>query len=185
MIKRILQYLLVPMVLIYVSVNIFAAENNSSIFPNKKNEWINDFASLISTDDAKIIESLCKEIYKEELATINICTMESIPKSQKEYSSAVVYGADLLNYWHIGREGINDGILVLISSKDRKVAICTGYLTEHLLPDNDAKRIINKIMVPMFKKNEYGKGIVAGIKEAKKIMIKNKKLMYPEKYKNK
>lgn len=171
-------------IFIQISVCGFADEKNQNVFPPKKEECINDYANLISSADREKIKMICKQLYKEELATLVICTMESIPVTKKEYKSAVVYGAELMNYWHIGRtSSIKDGILVLISIKDRKIAICTGYLTEHYLPDNEAHRIINKIMVPSFKINEYGKGIIKGLMEARKVMIKNKKLMYPERYK--
>jgi len=37
-------------------------------------------------------------------------------------------------------------------------------------------------MIPNFKKGDYGTGIITGIIEARKVMEKNRRLMYPEKY---
>jgi hypothetical protein len=135
-----------------------------SIFPDNNGTCINDFAKLINPQDANTIKSLC--------------TIESIPKVKKEYENAVLYGTELSNYWGIGR----DGILILISKRDRKAAICTGYLTEHYLPDSEAGRILDEYMIPQFKEGNFGTGIIAGIIEARKVMEKNRRLMYPEKY---
>jgi len=143
-----------------------------SIFPEHNGTCINDFAELINPQD----------IFKDELASIVVCTIESIPKIKKEYENPVLYGTDLFNYWGIGRKGVDDGILILISKGDRKAVICTGYLTEHYLPDPEAGRILDEYMVPQFKKGNFGTGIIDGIIEARKVMEKNRRFMYPEKY---
>jgi uncharacterized protein len=151
-------------------------------FPTRKDPWINDFANLINPQDTSTIEALCKQIYEQELASIVICTIESIPKTKKEYENITLYGSDLSNHWDIGRKDVDDGLLILISRKDRKAAICTGYLTEYFLPDAEAGRILRTFMFPKFKNGQYGEGIIAGITEARKVMLKNRRLMYPEKY---
>ena len=160
----------------------FAETNTLNIFPQNNGTSVNDFARLINPEDTKKIKSLCDDIRKDDLAIIVVATIDSIPKVKKEYENVIFYGTDLSNYWGIGRKGINDGVLFLISKKDRKAAICTGYLTEHYLPDAEARKILDKYMIPNFKKGDYGKGIIAGIIEARKVMEKNRKFMYPEKY---
>lgn len=173
--RQLLLYLLLLFWVSYVN-----AETADNIFPNYNGTCVNDFATLIAPRDSKRITSLCNEITQEGLASIVICTISSIPKVKKEYENIVLYGTDLFNYWRIGR----NGVLVVISKKDRKAAICTGYLTEHFLPDPEVGRILRTYMFPNFKKGDYGKGIIEGIVEARKVMEKNRMLMYPEKYKN-
>jgi len=169
--------------IIYFSLPYAFAEDNN-VFPQNNGTCVNDFAKLINPEDTEKIKSMCDEIRKDELAVIVVATIDSIPKVKKEYESALAYGTDLFNYWKIGRKGVDDGILILVTKNDRKTAICTGYLTEHFLPDWQAGRILDKYMIPNFKKGDYGKGIIAGIIEARKIMEKNRKFMYPEKYGN-
>jgi uncharacterized protein len=156
----------------------FAETNNHNIFPQNNGTSVNDFAKLLNTEDTKKIKSLSEGIKKDELANILIVTIDSIPKVKKEYEHAIFYGSDLFNNWKIGW----DGIIFLIAKNDRKTAICTGYLTEHYLPDSEVRKILDKYMIPNFKKGDYGKGIIAGIIEARKVMEKNRKFMYPEKY---
>ncbi len=151
------------------------------IFPDHNGTFINDFANLIDQKDENIIKSLCADIFKDELAVIVVCTIESLPKVKKEYNDPLLYGTDLFNYWGIGRKGINDGLLILISKGDSKAAICTGYLIEYYLPDPDADIVLKSYMFPHFKQGNYGKGIIEGIIEARKVMEKNRRLLSHEK----
>lgn len=174
-------FLILLIVSLY-SYSAFAETNNIDVFPINNGTSVNDFAKLINAEDTKKIKLLCDEIRKDKLAVIVVATIDSIPKAKVEYEKIIFYGTELFNHWGIGRKGVNDGVLILISKNDRKTAICTGYLTEYFLPDPEAKMVINKYMTPNFKKGDYGTGIIEGIIEARKIMEKNRRLMYPEKY---
>ena len=155
-----------------------AEDDHSITFPGLKDKCVNDFASVISSEDSEKIKALCEEISEDELAVIVVATIDSIPKVKKEYDNPVIYGTDLFNLWQLPKKGI----LILISIKDRKTAICTGYTTEYFLPDSEAGKILDEYMIPQFKEVDYGAGIITGILEARKVMEKNRKLMYPEKY---
>src|SRR5690606_28759006 len=71
-------------------------------------------------------------------------------------------GAQWGHKWEIGQKGKDNGILVLLAKDDRKVAISTGYGTEHLLTDALSKRIIENIIIPEFKKGSYYNGLDRG-----------------------
>jgi uncharacterized protein len=53
-------------------------------------------------------------------------------------------------------------MLLLLAVKDRKVDINTGYGIESRLSDLDAERIVNRILVPNFKKQNYYAGLDQG-----------------------
>jgi uncharacterized protein len=180
--KNFVRFSLIVLAVAFLSACKSVNYEKSSIFPERQHEWINDYANLITPQDAELIETLCRQIYDEELATVVLCTMERIPKVKKEYESAVLYGTDLLNHWGVGRRGVNDGVLILVSAKDRNVTICTSKLAEHILPDSEAGRILDNYVVPGFRTGEYGRGIIEGLKEARKVMIENRKMISPEKY---
>ncbi|MDY6952505.1 MAG: TPM domain-containing protein [Thermodesulfobacteriota bacterium] len=146
------------------------AQTNPVVFPSRKEPWVNDFANVIDSGDKETIESLCGEIQNEGLATIVVCTMESIPQAKNEDEKVLSYGADLFDLWKLPKEGV----LILISTKDRKTAICTGQLAQRLLPDSDAGKILRKYLLPKFKKRAYGRGCIAGITQARKTMLKNR-----------
>lgn len=64
--------------------------------------------------------------------------------------------------WGIGDEEKDNGVLVLLAKDDRKIAIQNGRGIEYLLTDFQSKRIIERIIIPEFKKGDYYKGLDRG-----------------------
>jgi uncharacterized protein len=64
--------------------------------------------------------------------------------------------------WGVGGKANNNGVILLIAKEDRKLNIATGYGVEGALPDITAKHIINDIIVPNFKGDDYYRGIEEG-----------------------
>ncbi|MDO9233584.1 MAG: TPM domain-containing protein [Methylotenera sp.] len=73
------------------------------------------------------------------------------------------YSLKVANTTGIGRKGNNDGILVLLAIKDRKVRISVGDGLKSILTDQLASEIIAQSMSPKFKNGEYYDGISDGI----------------------
>ena len=72
-------------------------------------------------------------------------------------------GAQWGQKWGIGQEKEDNGILILLAKDDRKIAISTGYGTEHLLTDAMSRRIIEQDIIPYFKQNDYYGGLNRGV----------------------
>jgi uncharacterized protein len=153
-----------------------------SIFP-KPIGYVNDFANLIDDNSEKIIIELCKNIKKNGLVEIGVCTIDSIPLVKEEYKNEMLYATDLFNNWCIGEKNKDNGLLIFISKKDRKAVISNGNFTQYVLTDSTSYRILDKTMIPYFKKGNYGLGIIEGIKVIEYEIDKNYKLMYPENHK--
>ena len=64
--------------------------------------------------------------------------------------------------WGIGDEEKDNGILILLAKDDRKIAIQNGRGVEHLLTDFQSKRIIERVIIPEFKKGDYYTGLDKG-----------------------
>ena len=52
----------------------------------------------------------------------------------------------------------------MVSKRDRRVEITTGYGIESLLPDSQVSDIIQKEIIPQFKQGNFEGGILAGTK---------------------
>ena len=74
------------------------------------------------------------------------------------------YGYQLGRHWGIGEEKADDGVILLVAPKERKVRIETGYGATTFLTDAMSSIIIRNSILPHFRKNppDYGAGIVAG-----------------------
>jgi len=73
------------------------------------------------------------------------------------------WGLALLRGWQIGQKGKNNGVVLVVAPKERELRIETGYGAEGPLPDATADAIIRHVIVPRFKQQDYGGGIVAGV----------------------
>ena len=177
--KRLIVFCCLVLILSCLKTN----RQQSGAFPRRTDVCVNDFAGVINAEDRKTIEQLSTELANGEIATVVVCTVDSIPK-EKKYENAMLYATALFNKWGIGRKGIDDGLLFFISRNDGKVALCTGYSTARILPDSSAGRILRKILIPLFRESQYGRGIIEGLTAARSVMEKNLRSMYPEKYSN-
>jgi uncharacterized protein len=63
--------------------------------------------------------------------------------------------------WKLGTKGKDDGVLVVVAVKDRKVRIEVGGGLEGGLTDAQSGRIIRSAIVPAFREGRYGDGLYA------------------------
>jgi hypothetical protein len=68
------------------------------------------------------------------------------------------------NKWGLGRKGIDDGILICMAMKERRVRIELGFGMERYISNADAKAIIDKDMTPSFAKGDFAGGLELGLK---------------------
>lgn len=64
--------------------------------------------------------------------------------------------------WGIGQKKEDNGVLLLLAKDDRKISLQAGKGTEHLLSDFQAKQIIERVILPQFKKGDYYAGLDKG-----------------------
>lgn len=74
--------------------------------------------------------------------------------------------------WKIGKKGFDNGVILVVAVKDRRLRLEVGYGLEGLLPDAIAKRVTADYIVPRFRQQDYGGGIVAGIAAVDKVLRK-------------
>jgi uncharacterized protein len=86
------------------------------------------------------------------------------PEAIEQYSIRVVEA------WKIGREGQDDGVLLLVALKDRALRIETGYGLEGALPDSVARRIIDDTIKPLFRQGDIFGGVSAGLQQVMKVV---------------
>jgi uncharacterized protein len=84
-----------------------------------------------------------------------------VPTTQPE--TIEQYSIRVTDAWKLGRKDIDDGILLIVAKRDRAVRIEVGYGLEGVLPDALAKRIVDQVIVPRFRQEDFAGGIDAGV----------------------
>jgi uncharacterized protein len=73
------------------------------------------------------------------------------------------YANELFRTWKLGQKDKNNGALLLIAPKERKVRIEVGYGLEGVLTDALSKIIIANAIAPRFKAGDYDGGVQRGV----------------------
>jgi len=84
---------------------------------------------------------------------IAVVTVESLEGAILE-DEALRY----LMEWGVGKKGQDNGVVILVAQKERRIRIETGYDIEGVLPDGKAGEIIRYDIVPRFKQGDFGGG---------------------------
>lgn len=84
-----------------------------------------------------------------------------VPTTQPEPIEA--FGIRVAEAWKLGRKGVDDGAILIVAKNDRAVRIEVGYGLEGTIPDAIAKRIIEEIIIPLFRQGDDYGGIRAGV----------------------
>lgn len=69
------------------------------------------------------------------------------------------YAQRAFDTWKLGRQGVDDGVLLLVAKDDRTVRIQTGYGLEGAIPDITAGRVIQEYLVPKFRRGDMAGGL--------------------------
>lgn len=125
--------------------------------PSRPQGYVNDYANIIDYSDEQAITRLASELESKTTAQLAVVTMASTAPETIEG-----YAVRLFEKWGIGQREKNNGILLLVAYRDRKMRIETGYGLEGALPDVICHKIITDIMTPNFKSGMFSKGIREG-----------------------
>jgi uncharacterized protein len=121
--------------------------------------WVSDRANLLSRAGITQISGDIAKLEAETGAEIAVVTVpDTLP-----YPTPKAYATALFNRWKIGKKSQDNGVLILVSLKDRRIEIETGYGVQRFLPDAQVKDIIYTYMIPSFKTGNYEEGIRAGV----------------------
>src|SRR5215207_674539 len=73
------------------------------------------------------------------------------------------YSLRAAEQWKVGRNKVDDGVLLVVAKDDRQLRIEVGYGLEGALPDATANRIIEEIIVPQFRAGNFYGGVEGGV----------------------
>jgi uncharacterized protein len=118
------------------------------------------------TDAANIIGAEQEAALSNQLARFEQATslqMVVVTVNSLNGQDVADFARDLANEWGIGREDLNDGVVVLVAPNERKVRIAVGYGLEQALPISLCQSIIDEQMLPRFREGNLERGIEAGV----------------------
>jgi uncharacterized protein len=121
---------------------------------------VNDFAHIIDPDNAAAIDKVSRAL---KAATGDVVVVATVPDIDG-------YG-DILEYTNklfenhgkgIGDKGKDNGLLIVLALKERRVQVEPGYALEQWITDGFAGETSRLVMTPFFRTGDYGSGLRAG-----------------------
>jgi len=128
--------------------------------------WLTDMGNMIEDSKEPSINNWISDYEKLTTTEIGIITINKLPEDK----SIEDYALDQFRRIGVGKEGVNNGVLIVLSKEDRKWNITTGYGMEGFLPDVTCSEIGREQIVPHFKEKDYYGGIMAALEQIKSVI---------------
>lgn len=126
--------------------------------PDTKSQTaVYDYINLLTADQNRVLSN---KLIRYADSTSTQIVVVIIASTQGEDISFL--GAKWGQAWGIGQSDKDNGILILLAKDDREIDINTGYGIETVITDRMAEQIINRIMIPSFKNENYYEGLDEG-----------------------
>ncbi len=99
--------------------------------------------------------AMAEKLYGPQMVVVTVPSLEGKPIAD--------YSVDLARSWRIGHAKRNDGLLLLVAPKERKLRIEVGIGLEGSFSEIFAGQVIRQTITPAFKKGDFAGGIEAGV----------------------
>lgn len=121
---------------------------------------VTDLGAILSPAERDALEASLRAFELRKGAQLAVLIVPSTaPETVEQYAMRVAEA------WRLGRPGVDDGLLLLVATKDRALCIEVGYGLEGVVPDALARRVIDETIVPFFQRGEFAAGIDAGVRQ--------------------
>ena len=110
---------------------------------------------------AATVESLTASLAAHEAKTSNQVAVLILPSLEGEPFEP--FSHQVATTWKLGQKGTDNGVLLLVALKERKVRIEVGYGLEGTLTDARSAQIIRHEIVPRFRAGDLPGGVTAGV----------------------
>jgi uncharacterized protein len=117
-----------------------------------------DQANVIPADTRAALEAKLADLETKSGIQLVVATVGSLEGDEIE-----PYANELFRFWKLGEKTKNNGVLLLVAPKERRVRIEVGYGLEGTLTDALSKVIITNAITPRFKAGDFGDGITRGV----------------------
>jgi uncharacterized protein len=135
-----------------------AARARGEQLPPAPAAYFNDYAGIVSGDDAKRLDAKLRRFAAETSTQVVVAVFKRLPAPSLED-----FTLHVAEKWRVGRKDWDNGAVLFVFVDDRKMRIETGYGLEGALPDQLAARILDNEVRPRFRAGDWASGLEAGI----------------------
>ncbi len=131
----------------------------AEVIPPAPQAHFNDYASLVRRDTAVALDQKLAQFERDTSSQVVVAIY---PRMESD-SSVEDYTVRVAQAWHAGVKGRDNGAVLFIFSQSHQMYLQVGYGLEGAIPDALAKRIIEEVIAPAFRRGDYDGGATAGV----------------------
>jgi uncharacterized protein len=126
--------------------------------PPRPTGRVSDYAGVLSTGERTSLENRLAEIERETSSQYLVALFESLGGDDLEG-----FSMRLAEAWQPGTAERDNGLIILVFTRDRRIRMEVGKGLEGAIPDILAGRIIRDVIGPRFRSGDYAGGLAAAI----------------------
>jgi len=121
---------------------------------------VNDTAGMLSASQSSTLERMLSGLEETNSSQVVLLTVPNLQGLTIED-----FAIRVAESWKIGQKGLDNGVILVVALKERKIRIEVGYGLEPLLTDAKSDYIIRRLMIPRFREGDYYQGIHDGLEQ--------------------
>jgi uncharacterized protein len=123
---------------------------------------VTDKAGMLSAQQRDNLDQVLQDYETRTGSQVAVLTVASTaPEAIEQYSIRVAEA------WKLGRSGVDDGVILIVAKDNpsalRRLRIEAGRGVQGSLTDAQSKRILQDVIAPHFRQNDFYGGLVAGV----------------------
>ena len=144
--------------LILIILLLFPMATYAYTSPGKPAGFVSDFVGALSDSAEHELEAFLTDYEKQTGNEISVVIIRELGDETVES-----YSVRLFEEYGIGKAGQDNGALFLVAIDDSKMRIETGYGLEGSLTDIESNRIVNTVVPPYFRNDDWDEGVRAAV----------------------
>ena len=125
--------------------------------PPKPPQWYNDPAGLLDAASADALNRKLSDFEQQSGAQFIIYVLPSL-----EGDAIERFTVDCAQKWGVGQKKYDNGLIVFVFVKEKKIRVEVGYGLEGSVTDAYSSRVIREYIAPHFQTGDYAGGLNAG-----------------------
>lgn len=117
-----------------------------------------DGAKILSPETIRTLDQKLTDLEQKSSIQLEVATVDSLQDADIE-----TFANALFRHWGLGDKTKNNGVLLLVAPKEKKIRIEVGYGLEGVLTDALSKLVIVNAIAPRFKAGDFSGGVSAGV----------------------
>jgi len=135
---------------------LFAASAQALDIPPAPTQWFTDAAGIVDASQAESLNAKLRDFEQQSGAQFIIYIFPSL-----ESESLEDFTIHCAEKWKVGNKKYDNGLILFVFVKERKVRVEVGYGLEGTVTDAFSSRVIRDDIAPHFQQNDYAGGLNA------------------------